>query len=104
MRHSEKMTVDKLSLSIIGRVTMVGFRGFVANRAQELSLTGWIRNVKERPFFLSGQVDCFFEGDKKGLDMILKECQKGPIGSGVKRVKVKWSKGKRVFGSFEVLG
>lgn len=98
-----KSEVDKLSVSIKGRVTMVGFRAFVAREAQALSLTGWVRNVKERPFFLKGAVDAHFEGEKEKLEAILAKCQKGPRGAGVKNIEVKWGKGKRVFGSFEVL-
>lgn len=98
-----KETIDKLSIAVTGRVTMVGYRAHVAKTAQALELTGWVRNVKEKFFFLNGEVDAYFEGDKKKLEQILAECKKGPLGAGVKEIKIKWSKGKRAFGSFEIL-
>jgi len=98
-----KQTVDKLTITVKGRVTMVGYRAFVAKKAQSLDITGWIRNVNEKFFFLNGQVDAYFEGDKKKLEEVLVECKNGPFGSSIKDIKVKWSKGKRVFGSFEIL-
>lgn len=96
-------SVEKLTVSITGRVTMVGFRAFLAKKAQLLGLTGWVRNAKERPFFLGGEVNAHFEGTKIQLDEMLEVCYRGPLGAGVKKVEFKWSKGKRVFGSFEVL-
>ena len=98
-----KEMTDKLTISVTGRVTMVGYRAFVAKKAQKLKLTGWVRNVKENFFFLHGEVDAYFEGDKATLEQILAECKRGPLGSGVRQVKVKWGRGKKVFGSFEVL-
>ncbi len=95
--------IDKLTITVSGSVTMVGYRAFVAKRAQKLGLTGWIRNSKEKLFFLNGEVDAYFEGSKNDLDKILIECKRGPIGSGVKQIKTKWGMGKKVFGSFEIL-
>jgi len=95
--------IDKLTITVSGRVTMVGYRAFVAKRAQKLGLTGWIRNSKEKLFFLNGEVNAYFEGSKNDLEQILIDCKRGPIGSGVGQIKIKWGKGKKVFGSFEIL-
>ncbi len=96
-------SVEKLTVTVKGRVTMVGYRAFLAKKAQVLGLTGWVRNAKERPFFLGGEVNAYFEGERVQLEEILEACDNGPLGAGVKEVEAKWSKGKRVFGSFEIL-
>jgi len=95
--------VDKLTITVSGRVTMVGYRAYVSKKAQKLGLTGWIRNSKEKFFFLNGEVDAYFEGSKTDLEQILIVCKKGPVGSGVKQIRTKWQRGKKVFGSFEIL-
>jgi acylphosphatase len=40
-------TIVAVNLLVSGRVQGVGFRWFVMKRAQELQLTGWVRNLPD---------------------------------------------------------
>jgi acylphosphatase len=57
---------------ITGRVQGVGYRYSTLYQAQNLGITGWVRNTYD------GKVEAFFEGDEKAVDEMLKWCQSGP--------------------------
>lgn len=67
---------------ISGRVQGVGFRYFVARRAQELGLAGWVRNLAD------GQVEAAFAGSFADVEALTHACARGPSGARVDRVEV----------------
>ena len=67
---------------ISGRVQGVWFRASTKKKAEELGITGWVRNT------IDGDVEAVFEGEKDILDEMIKWCNKGPSLSKVKNVKV----------------
>ncbi|HKT78887.1 MAG TPA: acylphosphatase [Vicinamibacterales bacterium] len=67
---------------VSGRVQGVGFRYFVQERALELGLTGWVRNLP------SGHVEALAAGDGEAVASLERELKKGPPVARVERVDV----------------
>jgi acylphosphatase len=79
-----------------GHVQGVGFRYFVLARAQQLNLTGWVRNTPE------GDVEVMAEGDRSELDDLLESLRKGPRSSFVSNVRENWEPPRGEFRLFDV--
>jgi acylphosphatase len=86
----------RLHAVVEGHVQGVGFRYFVLNRANELNLTGWVRNT------FSGDVEVVAEGERLVLDDLLDSLQKGPRSSFVTRVRENWEPATSEFTRFDV--
>ena len=67
---------------ISGRVQGVFFRASCARRADELELSGWVRN---RP---DGDLEAVFEGPDEAVEDIVAWCREGPPHARVDRVEV----------------
>lgn len=63
---------NALHAIVEGRVQGVGFRAHVAEVAQSLDLTGWVRNKGDT------QVEVWAEGPQSNLDKLLAYLQRGP--------------------------
>ena len=61
-----------INVRIKGRVQGVGYRYWVASRADALGLDGWVRNRRD------GSVEAVFSGLPDALQEMLKSCYKGP--------------------------
>lgn len=59
-------------LVIMGRVQGVGYRAWVAYKATELGLSGWVRN---RP---DGSVEALIAGDIASVEELSRLCRRGP--------------------------
>ncbi len=73
-----------LHLVVSGVVQGVGFRWFTRRCAQNLELTGYVRNLP------NGSVEAYAEGDEGVLNGFLKELRIGPRSGHVAGVEVKW--------------
>jgi acylphosphatase len=62
----------RVRVMISGRVQGVFFRVSCAERAEELGLSGWVRNAS------AGGVEAVFEGEDAGIDAMLAWCREGP--------------------------
>ena len=67
---------------IAGRVQGVFFRASTGEKADELGLTGWVRNTRD------GSVEAVFEGEEGAVDEMLAWCHKGPSLAKVTKVSV----------------
>ena len=77
--------MDKTFSAIIkGRVQGVGFRYFTKNKAKELGLRGWVRNLSD------GSVEIQATGPVERLERLLQSLSTGPVGSQVDSVNVQW--------------
>lgn len=73
---------SRVYVLVSGKVQGVFFRASAKKRADELHLTGWMRNLDD------GRVEVIFEGEKENVDKILEWCRKGPDHAVVKDVQV----------------
>jgi acylphosphatase len=88
--------VKRLHAVVEGSVQGVGFRGYVLEKAQLLSLTGWVRNC------WNGNVEVLAEGPQLSLENLLEGLKKGPSMSHVTNVQIEWSTATGEFSSFFV--
>lgn len=93
--------MKRAGVLISGFVQAVGFRHFVSRKAEELGLTGWVRNTED-PSTGSGQVEAVFEGEKEKLEEMIEWCNKGPWLAEVDKVDVVWEDETGEFSSFEI--
>jgi acylphosphatase len=75
---------DQLHAWVQGKVQGVGFRYYVRQRATELPITGWVRNLSD------GRVELLAEGSRPDLEALLAAVRQGPRDSQVSDVRVEW--------------
>jgi|AntAceMinimDraft_8_1070364.scaffolds.fasta_scaffold24745_2 acylphosphatase len=84
----------RLQILISGRVQGVFFRYSARQRAEDLELTGYARNLYD------GRVEIVAEGKEAGLKDLLAWARRGPSGANVTGVEIKWECLKNTFPSF----
>ncbi len=72
----------RVHVIISGRVQGVWFRASTKQKAEELRLTGWVKNTDD------GKVEAVFEGDDAVVNEMIAWCWKGPALAQVVDVKV----------------
>ncbi|MHA1674439.1 MAG: acylphosphatase [Promethearchaeota archaeon] len=85
-----------LSAKVSGRVQGVFFRVSTRNKAQQLRLTGWVRNNWD------GTVEVLAEGPKNVLKIFVKWLHHGPPYAIVHEVKYQIGEGNSQYSSFSV--
>jgi len=69
-------------VSISGRVQGVGYRAWMAKRAVDLDLRGWVRNCSD------GRVEAVLLGPADTIDAMIELCRRGPRLSSVTNVEI----------------
>ncbi len=82
-------------LSISGRVQGVFFRAWSSEQADELGVSGWIRN---RP---DGHVEAHVEGEQASVEQMIDRLRCGPPDARVENVRI-WDADVCDFDDFEV--
>ena len=75
-----------VKVMVYGRVQGVYFRAFVSSCAQDLSITGYVRNLPD-----GKAVEVQAEGEKERLEKLIGYLEAGPPGARVERVVAAWS-------------
>ena len=70
------------SARVSGLVQGVAFRWYARERARELGLAGWVRNVED------GSVEAWIEGPREAVDEMLRWLRRGPSSARVECVDV----------------
>lgn len=83
-------------LHISGLVQGVFFRDSAREKAEELGLVGWVRNLPD------GRIEIVAEGDKEKVEELIKWAGDGPSAARVDDLDVEWEEYVGKFGSFEV--
>ncbi len=83
---------------IKGRVQGVGFRYFAKTMAEELNLTGWVRNLTD------GSVEILAIGPVPALEQFMQRLKTGPVGSRVQSADFHWFQELEEFNRFEIRG
>ncbi len=91
--------LKQLHAIVRGRVQMVGFRYFVAEQAQALHLTGWVRNGDGDG---GATVEVVAEGEDARLRELEAALRRGPSHARVDGVDAGWSGALEGFTDFQV--
>ncbi len=84
-------------VTIRGRVQGVYFRASTVYEAQNLGLTGWVRNSPD------GSVEAVAEGTCEKIEELIAWCKKGPSGARVTNVEVDWAPAQNKFHVFGIV-
>ena len=82
-------------LTIRGRVQGVGYRHFMLHTAQDLHVTGWVRNRAD------GSVEAMIAGTPEAVHTMIERARRGPAHAAVTDVHVAEGHGK--FERFDLL-
>tara|TARA_Y100000034_G_C6540645_1_gene233214 strand:- start:46 stop:321 length:276 start_codon:yes stop_codon:yes gene_type:complete len=86
----------RLHLIITGKVQDVNFRYFTQKKAQELTLTGYVKNLD------NGCVEVVAEGEENNLLQLTKFCKIGPRLAKVENIKDEFSEATNQFNNFKI--
>ncbi len=85
-----------LHIIVEGLVQGVGYRWFVARKAQALGLRGFVRNLYD------GNVEIEAEGDRSLLEELIREVKVGPRSAQVVNLRIEWRNPAHQAGNFEI--
>ena len=88
-----------LRVTLSGHVQGVFFRAFVQNKAEELGLKGYVRNLPHME-----AVELEAEGEREKLEKLLSCVKAGPPGARVDSVDVTWSEYTGKYRGFHIRG
>jgi acylphosphatase len=86
----------RVHLVVSGRVQGVFFRAETKEKAKELGVFGWVKNLTE------GQVEAVFEGEKAKVEQMLIWAKSGPPGAIVNDLDLSWEEYRGEFSNFEI--
>lgn len=88
--------MQRLTATVSGKVTGVGYRMFIQKKARALWLTGYVANV--------GQFDVHVvaEGSEQKLNQLLEHIRKGPFNASVRNVETARSDATEEFTDFTI--
>jgi acylphosphatase len=86
-----------LHAAVYGRVQGVFFRASVVEQADELGLTGYVRNLPD-----DREVEVRAEGEKERLEKLVEYLKAGPPAARVEKVVTNWSKYTGQFSQFKI--
>ena len=82
-----------MRLLISGRVQGVGYRQWMCREAEQLGVTGWVRNLRD------GSVEAVVDGTPQSVSRIIERARSGPAAARVRDVHTEEVAG--TFSSFE---
>jgi len=81
---------------ISGRVQGVWFRVSTKQKAEQLGVTGWVKNTAD------GKVEALFEGDKKHIQEMIDWCHQGPPSAQIDHVEITEQSSSNGFDGFSI--
>lgn len=81
---------------IKGLVQGVWFRDFIKEKAEELHITGWVKNTSD------GSVAAEFSGNESSIKKMIAYCNQGPTGAEVSKVLVDHQE-EKTYKDFQIL-
>jgi acylphosphatase len=84
----------RIHILVSGKVQGVFFRSSTKDKADDLGISGWIRNL------IDGRVEAVFEGEKEDVDKMVEWCRKGPENARVTGIEVFMKEYKEEFKGF----
>lgn len=73
---------ERAHVFVSGRVQGVSFRDATRSQAEQIGLSGWVRNTQD------GRVEAIFEGEPDAVRQMIDWCESGPSSADVEDVSV----------------
>lgn len=70
-------------ITINGKVQGIWFRANTKQKAEQLGITGWVKNIP------NGSVEAIFEGEENCIKEMIDWCQHGPPQAKVENIEIK---------------
>jgi len=86
----------RVHIVVSGRVQGVFYRSETQEKAQQLGVSGWVKNLSE------GRVEAVFEGERDKVEQMVEWAKKGPSGAIVNDLNVVWEEYQGEFSNFEI--
>lgn len=87
---------ERAHVYVSGQVQGVFFRDSSREKAEQLGLTGWVKNLPD------GRVEALFEGPPERVQEMIQWCQQGPSQATVEEVDTEFEAPQEDLKSFEV--
>jgi acylphosphatase len=84
------------TIRVSGIVQGVYYRYRTKQKAYELGLSGFVRNLPD------GSVEAHAEGEEEVVTRLIEWCRRGPVGARVDRVEVEWNEPSLRFADFSI--
>ena len=94
MEHNDH---ERAHVYVSGDVQGVFFRDSTRQKAQQLGLSGWVKNLPD------GRVEALFEGPSQEVREMVRWCEQGPPHAAVENVEVEFDTARGAVSGFEVL-
>ena len=92
----ENRDQERAHVYVSGDVQGVFFRDSTRERAEELGLSGWVKNLPD------GRVEALFEGPSEKVREMVRWCEQGPPHAAVDNVDVEFDAARDDLSGFEV--
>ena len=89
-------STERARVRISGRVQGVFFRDSAREKAEQLDLTGWVKNLPD------GRVEALFEGPSHKVREMVAWCERGPTQASVESVDTDFEEPREDLDGFEV--
>jgi len=86
--------MERVAITISGKVIGVFFRIHIRDLAKDLGVTGYVKNTAENNLFLVA------EGEKETIKKLIDFCKKGPKDANVENIKIEKEAFKNEFNDF----
>lgn len=87
---------ERAHVYVSGQVQGVFFRDSTRDKAEQLGLTGWVKNLPD------GRVEALFEGPPEKVQEMIQWCEQGPSQATVEEVDAEFEAPQEDLKSFEV--
>ncbi len=92
----ESGDLERARVYVSGQVQGVFFREATREKAEQLGLAGWVRNLPD------GRVEALFEGPSERVREMVRWCEQGPPPASVDNVDVEYNAAQGDLSGFEV--
>ena len=82
--YSPQLEKIRAHVIVSGKVQGVGYRFSTVNKAKQVGVSGWVRNL------LDSRVEAVFQGTQEQVDAMIRWCYQGSPASVVKDVLVEY--------------
>tara|TARA_B100000959_G_C14718882_1_gene516041 strand:+ start:58 stop:342 length:285 start_codon:yes stop_codon:yes gene_type:complete len=86
----------RVNMMVSGIVQGVFYRASTLEKAQSLSIKGWVCNLPD------GGVEIEAEGTQEALEQLAEWCREGPPSADVKTVDIRWKDYRGDFDTFKI--